>query len=242
MAKELRPDTIRGKYGVDLIRNNGMSGNSADVLAWLEDRMSYKERFLAASTQKEILNKIVELGNAPYELSIFMDAPKADAWVQENEYKVKDSNGNFDKNLSVVCVDNVRYADRLMAYHIIPACLALQRTDPIRIIGYSKKRKPSDIKKNTQSFLEALEAAYLNCFKLVGVMMPTLKPMFADDNIPEYRPWTIEGCIPQLVGEQDVDGDKLIPYEKVIASLPKKKKKAEITDFMEINKALEVAA
>ena len=225
--------------GVKFIKEGIIGGDRASVLTWLEDRMSYKERFLAASTQKEILNKIVELGNAPYELSIFMDAPKADAWVRGNDYKVKVSN-NFDKNLSVICVDNVRYADRLMADTIIPACLKTPRTDPVKIILYSKKRKPADIKKNTETFVNAIETAYLNCFKLVGVMMPTLKPMFADDNIPEYRPWSIEGCIPQLVGEQDVDGDKLIPYEKVIASLPKKKKR--ITDFMEIDKALEVAA
>jgi len=35
----------------------------------------------------------------------------------------------------------------------------------------------------------------------------------------------------------------LIPYEKVIASLPKKKKKkTELTEFMEIDKSLGIAA
>jgi len=227
--------------GVKFIKEGIIDGDRASVLTWLEDRMNYKERFLSASTQKEILNKIVELGNAPYELSIFMDTPKADAWAQENRYKEKDSNGNFDKNLFVVCVDNMRYADRLMADAIVPACIKIQRTDPVRIILYSKKRKPADIKKNTQTFVDAIETAYQNCFNLVRVVMPVLDP-FIKDNIPEYRPWTIEGCIPQLVGEQEVYGGRLIPYEKVIANLPKKKKKAERTDFMEIDKALEVAA
>ena len=71
--------------------------------------------------------------------------------------------------------------------------------------------------------------------------MPVLD-LYIEGNIPEYRPWTIEGCIPQLVGEQDVDGGKLIPYEKVVDSLPKKKNNTKVTDFMEIDKALEVAA
>ena len=224
--------------GVNFIKEGIIDGDRASVLTWLEDRMNYKERFLAASTQKEILNKIVELGNAPYDLSIFMDTPKADAWVQENGYKVKDSNGNFDKNLFVVCVDNVRYADRLMADAIVPACIKVQRTDPVRIILYSKKRKPVDIKKNTETFVDAIENAYQNCFRLVEVMLNNTQTF----NVPEYRPWTIEGCIPQIVGEQDVDGGKLIPYEKLVDSLPKKKKNTKVTDFMEIDKALEVAA
>ena len=126
-----------------------------------------------------------------------------------------------------------------MAYHIIPACLALQRNDPIRIIGYSKKRKPLDIKKNTKSFADAIEDAYKNCFKLVEVMLGDTMTL----NVPKYRPWVIEGCIPQIQGEQDVDGSELIPYEKVIASLPKKKKKkTELTEFMEIDKSLGIAA
>ena len=227
--------------GVFLIKEGIIDGDRGSVLTWLEDRMNYKKRFLAANTQKEILNKIVELRNANYDLSLFMDSPKADAWVQENGYKVKDSNGNFDKNLFVVCVDNVRYADRLMADAIVPACLKVQRTDPVRIILYSKKRKPADIKKNTETFVNAIETAYQNCFNLVRVMMPVLD-LYIEGNIPEYRPWTIEGCIPQLVGEQDVDGGKLIPYEKLVDSLPKKKKNTKVTDFMEIDKALEVAA
>jgi len=227
--------------GVFLIKEGIIDGDRGSVLTWLEDRMNYKKRFLAANTQKEILNKIVEMGNAKWQPSIFMDTPKADAWVQENGYKVKDSNGNFDKNLFVVCVDNVRYADRLMADAIVPACLKAQRTDPVRIIFYSKKRKPADIKKNTKTFVDAIETAYQNCFNLVRVMMPVLD-LYIEGNIPEYRPWTIEGCIPQLVGEQDVDGGKLIPYEKLVDSLPKKKKNTKVTDFMEIDKALEVAA
>ena len=167
-----------------------------------------------------------------------MTTPIADAWVVDNDYKVKDPNGHYDKNLFVVCVDNVRYADRLMAYAIIPACLALQRKDPIRLIFYSKKRKPLDIKKNTQTFLEALETAYKNCFKLVEVMLGNTMTL----NVPEYRPWVIEGCIPQIQAEQDVDGGDLIPYEKVVASLPKKKRKTQVTDFMEIDEALDIAA
>jgi len=228
--------------GVDLIKEEILKGDSVSVLEWLEDRMNYKERWLSTSTQQQIFNKVMEWGNANYDLTKNMDNPIADAWCQEHGHKVKNSNGHFDKKLHIVCVDNTRYADRLMAYHIIPACLATQRKDPIRIIGYSKKRKPLDIKKNTKSFADAIEAAYLNCFKLVGVMMPTLKPMFADDNIPEHRPWVIEGCIPQIQGEQDVHGSKLVSYEEVIASLPKKKKKTEVTDFMEIDKALNIAA
>ena len=200
--------------------------------------MKFKERFLSSSTQKEIFNKIIEWGNANYDLTTYMDGPIADTWCQEHDHKVKDSNGHFDKKLHIVCVDNTKYADRLMAYHIIPACLALQRNHPIRIIGYSKKRKPLDIKKNTKSFADAIEAAYLNCFKLVEVMLGDALTL----NVPEYRPWVIEGCIPQIQGEQDVDGSELVSYEEVIASLPKKKKKTEVTDFMETDKALGIAA
>ena len=229
--------------GVDFIKREIIDGDSDSVLAWLEDRMNYKKRFIAANTQKEILNKIVEWGNAKYDLTTFMDSPIAEKWVQNNGYKVKDPvSGHFlDKNLFIVCVDNKRYADRLMADAIIPACLKIQRTDPVKIILYSKKRKPSDIKKNTKTFVEAIETAYQNCFSLVRVMMPVLAP-FIEGNIPEYRPWTIEGCIPQIKGEHDEDGGKLIPYEKVIASAPKKKKKSKVTDFMEIDKALNIAA
>ena len=224
--------------GVSFVRDGIIGGDSAAVLAWLEDRMNYKERFLSSSTQKEIFNKIIEWGNANYDLTTYMDGPIADAWCQEHGHKVKDSNGHFDKKLHIVCVDNTKYADRLMAYHIIPACLAVQPQHPIRIIGYSKKRKPLDIKKNTKSFADAIEDAYKNCFKLVEVMLGGALTL----NVPEYRPWVIEGCIPQIQGEQDVDGSELIPYEKVIASLPKKKKKTEVTDFMEIDKALNIAA
>jgi len=225
--------------GVSFVRDGIIGGDSAAVLAWLEDRMNYKERFLSSSTQKEIFNKIIEWGNANYDLTKNMDGPIADAWCQEHGHKVKDSNGHFDKSLHIVCVDNTKYADRLMAYHIIPACLALQRNDPIRIIGYSKKRKPLDIKKNTKSFADAIEDAYKNCFKLVEVMLGDTMTL----NVPKYRPWVIEGCIPQIQGEQDVDGSELIPYEKVIASLPKKKtKKTELTEFMEIDKSLGIAA
>ena len=115
----------------------------------------------------------------------------------------------------------------------------IQRNDPIRIIGYSKKRKPLDIKKNTKSFADAIEAAYLNCFKLAEVMLGNALIL----NVPEYRPWVIEGCIPQIEGEQDVHGSELVSYEEVIASLPKeKKKKTELTEFMEIDKSLGIAA
>ena len=61
-------------------------------------------------------------------------------------------------------------------------------------------------------------------------------------NVPEYRPWIVKGCIPQIVGEQDVDGGKLIPYEKVIAEpdTSKKKKKNKVSSA--IDKSLGVAA
>ena len=224
--------------GVDLIKEEILKGDSVSVLEWLEDRMNYKERWLSTSTQQQIFNKVMEWGNANYDLTKNMDNPIADTWCQEHGHKVKDSNGHFDKKLHIVCVDNTKYADRLMAYHIIPACLALQRNHPIRIIGYSKKRKPLDIKKNTKSFADAIETAYLNCFKLAEVMLGNALIL----NVPEYRPWVIEGCIPQIQGEQDVDGSELVSYEEVIASLPKKKKKTEVTDFMETDKALGIAA
>ena len=227
--------------GVHFIKKGIIGGDTASVLAWLEDRMNYKERFLAANTQTEILNKIIEWGTADYELTENMTTPIADAWVVDNDYKVKDPNGHYDKNLFVVCVDNVRYADRLMADAIIPACLKIQRTDPVRIILYSKKRKPADIKKNTKTFVNAIENAYQNCFNLVRVMMPVLDP-FIEGNVPEYRPWIIEGCIPQIVGEQDVDGGKLIPYEEVIADLDTSKKKKKNKVSSAIDKSLGVAA
>ena len=44
--------------GVHFIKKGIIGGDTASVLAWLEDRMNYKERFLAANTQTEILNKI----------------------------------------------------------------------------------------------------------------------------------------------------------------------------------------
>ena len=83
--------------GVSFVRDGIIGGDSAAVLAWLEDRMNYKERFLSSSTQKEIFNKIIEWGNANYDLTKNMDGPIADAWCQEHGHKVKDSNGHFDK-------------------------------------------------------------------------------------------------------------------------------------------------
>ena len=224
--------------GVDLIKQGILPPDKDYVLEWLEERMNYKQRWPNPSTQAEIFKKIMEYGTAKYDLAKNMDREIADAWCREHGQKVKDSNGHFDEKLHIVCVDNIKYADRLMTYAIIPACLALQRKDPIRLIFYSKKRKPLDIKKNTQTFLEALETAYKNCFKLVEVMLGNTMTL----NVPEYRPWVIEGCIPQIQAEQDVDGGDLIPYEKVVASLPKKKRKTQVTDFMEIDEALDIAA
>ena len=229
--------------GVEFIRREIIGKDSDSILTWLEDRMEYKTRFPNPSTQKEVYNKIYEWGNASYTLTKDMSTPMADAWVKENGYNVKDSNGHFDKNLITVCVDNVRYADRLMADAIIPAVLAIKRTDPVNIIFYSKKRKPSDIKKNTKIFAEAIETAYRNCFKLVEVIIPVLAASI-NENVPEGKPWEILGCIPQIQDEQDVDAGKLIPYEEVIASLSKKKKKrkVKVSNYPEIDESLGVAA
>jgi len=101
-----------------------------------------------------------------------------------------------------------------------------KRTDPVDIILYSKKRNPTDVKKNIKRFGDALNTAYENCFRMVEVMLSNMQTF----NIPEYRPYNINGCIPQLQDEQDIDGD-LVKYDVVVKG---------VTECGQIDKFLKV--
>lgn len=196
--------------GIELVNKNCIGSDMPSILNWLKEDMNYEERFLKANTQAEIANKIYELANADYSIVAQMTEPLANAWVKEKNI-LKKKNGKWDTSIKIVCVDDPRYADRLIADFVIPSVLAKKRTDPVNIIFYSKKRKPVDVKKNIKRFGDALDTSYENIFKFVQVMMNNAFSC----NIPEYKPYKIMGCIPQLQDEQDVEGDELISYDVV---------------------------
>ena len=195
--------------GIELIRLESIKSDMPSIVAWLEDRMNYTRRFPNSSNQRYIANKIHEWGNANYVLTKEISEPLANEWVKKAGI-LKKINGKWDTSIRVVCVDDVRYTDRLIADFVIPSVLAKKRTDPVDIVLYSKKRNPTDIKKNIKRFGDALDKSYDNIFKFVEVMVIGVR-----FDIPEYRPYQIMGCIPQLQEEQDVDGIKLIPYDVV---------------------------
>ena len=213
--------------GIELIKGKHIKSDMNSILTWLETRMNYKRRFPYPPNQVYIANRIFELGNADYMLTKEMSEPLAHAWVKDAGI-LKKIDGKWDTSIRVVCVDDIRYTDRLIADFVIPSVLEKIRTDPVNIILYSKKRKPADVKKNIKRFGEALNTSYDNIFKFVEVMMNNVLVV----NIPEYKPYQIMGCIPQLQEEQDVDGIKLIPYDVVTKGVTLKS----------ISKVLKIAA
>lgn len=215
------------QLGVDLVKKGIIKDYLESIGDWLEYDMKYKVRFPNPSHQSEILNKIYELAHADYELTDQWTTPDALQWLIDNGYLKKDKYGHWQKNVHHVSVDDYRYANTLIAQAIIPSILAGQNPPiPENIILYSKKRNPKDIRKNTLRFGDALEVGFINCFKMVEVMLGNTQTF----NIPEYRPYTLS-CIPQIKGEKGYGKNKTVPYEQVTKGVTYKGRDEILKDY-----------
>ena len=209
------------QLGVNFVKNGIIGDSMEDIGNWLEHDMKYKERFPNPSNQGDILNRIHELAHADYDLSDQWTAPDAEQWMKDNEYLKKDTKEHWNKDVYLACVDDTRWVHRLMADAVIPSVLSGNNPpEPKKVIFYSKRRKPGDIKKNILRYGDALEMAFINYFKMVEVMLGNNMKF----TIPDYRPYAV-GCIPQIKGENGYGGNKTVSYEQMTKGVTYKGRK-----------------
>ena len=198
------------QLGVDFVKNGIIGDTIEDIGNWLERDMDYKDRFPNPSNQSEIVNKIDELAHADYDLSDQWTAPDADQWIKDNGYLTKDQKGHWNKDVYLACVDDPRWVHRVMAEITASVLNGNNPPEQYKIIFYSKRRKPEDIKKNMLRYGDGLEMAFVNFFKVVEVLLGNTQTF----NVPKYRPYVV-GCIPQIKGEEGYGGNKTVSYEQM---------------------------
>lgn len=129
----------------------------------------------------------------------------AEVMIQEKSMWEKWCNDNghtLRSNRVLLSVDTRDYAYR--AFHEIIAPAVLKNNTPIEIIGYTNKKRSGEARKARKVFFEILDDCYEDSH---NVSYSRINP-----NLD--KPWKDIGSVPQIIGEHDIDGNKLVKPSK----------------------------
>ena len=140
-------------------------------------------------------------------------------WILKNlNKKVNKQNGNNNENVWLTSVDNDTYPYRVFAQSIVQSIarqikqqetsLLKQDIKPAEIILYTNQKTHSDAQKCVKQFKKDLDRIIIQSYLMVSKDYDFPYPL------PIKKPqYVILGAIPQLIGEHNVDGNKLVPLE-----------------------------
>jgi|ETNmetMinimDraft_21_1059911.scaffolds.fasta_scaffold00038_47 hypothetical protein len=190
--------------GVTLISEGQLLCNKNDVVDWLYGEANVKH-FWPNDTCKGVITRIIDTilvrgskDGAP--LTHRQDRPDWQEWVT-------DTLGYTKKDFWLCSADNVSYLFRAWCEKILPS--VSKGISPVNIILYSNSYDPNKCRKNVRQCGDSLDTFYRQSFGLVN---DSLKGVI-EVKPSETRPYKILGCVPQIVGEHDLNGG-LIPVDE----------------------------
>jgi len=171
-----------------LIKMNELKLTEAAVRNYLNTEIHIENHFAAHNITK-IVNSVLKRGVGGGDpLILVKDRDKWESFCKKAGKTVD------NKTVFLMSADSETYAFRAWCQHVLPAIV--KSDTPVEIILYTNKHIPAEATKNMQLFQTKLEyyleASYLMVGKDYGLTFPV-----------KEHPYTIVGCIPQVVGKHD---------------------------------------
>jgi hypothetical protein len=220
--------------------NGGIADTEHEILRILE-HMGWKQRWMRVAVRTTLL-KMIESGLAAMR--------RGDSVVNVNESDIKKwvrDNYSGSTNYVLVCADNLRYAMNVIHENVYKS---LKGPDyPLQIILYSKKIHSGHAIKNVDTFTKHFDKTYKNMFDHVELWQRRDEEKSdimgkSTFELGDERPYIFAGCVPQIIDYHDLNSKKLIPVKDYGKRqvIEKSDEPVDLTEFSEIDEALEVAA
>jgi hypothetical protein len=220
--------------------NGGIEDTEHEVLRILE-HMGWKKRWVRVAV-RTTLQKMIESG---------LEAMRrGDSVVNVNESDIKKwvrDNYSGTPNYILVCADNLRYAMNVIHENVYKSVTGSDY--PLQIILYSKKIHSEHAIKNVETFTKHFNKTYKNMFDHVEKWQRRDEEKSnimgkSTFKLGDERPYIFAGCVPQIIDYHDLNSKKLIPVKDYGKRqvIEKSDEPVDLTEFSEIDEALEVAA
>ena len=206
-----RPHTLQTrktfiKEGVALCAKGELDPSSEnDVTNYVRYESAAGEKFTdIGGNLKKIIDGIQKLGQAVESGVANTKTLSRAGWVDK---VTKDGYKLENKKIVLTSVDEVTYAYRAFAEHILPAL----REDkiPVKFILYTNKDDANEAKEAMNSFVTLIDKLWEDVFGGVN------KVTKANFNPKDFdKPYIILGAVPQVIGRHNLDSVKLIPINE----------------------------
>ena len=206
-----RPHTLQTrktfiKEGVALCAKGELDPSSEnDVTNYVRYESAAGEKFTdIGGNLKKIIDGIQKLGQAVESGVANTKTLSRAGWVDK---VTKDGYKLENKKIVLTSVDEVTYAYRAFAEHILPAI----REDkiPVKFILYTNKDDANEAKEAMNSFVTLIDKLWEDVFGGVN------KVTKANFNPKDFdNPYIILGAVPQVIGRHNLDSVKLIPINE----------------------------
>ena len=206
-----RPHTLQTrktfiKEGVALCAKGELDPSSEnDVTNYVRYESAAGEKFTdIGGNLKKIIDGIQKLGQAVESGVANTKTLSRAGWVDK---VTKDGYKLENKKIVLTSVDEVTYAYRAFAEHILPAL----REDkiPVKFILYTNKDDANEAKEAMNSFVTLIDKLWEDVFGGVN------KVTKANFNPKDFNnPYIILGAVPQVIGRHNLDSVKLIPINE----------------------------
>lgn len=206
-----RPHTLQTrktfiKEGVALCAKGELDPSSEnDVTNYVRYESAAGEKFTdMGGNLKKIIDGIQKLGQAVESGVANTKTLSRAGWVDK---VTKDGYELESKRIVLTSVDEVTYAYRAFAEHILPAIR--EDKTPVKFILYTNKDDANEAKEAMNSFVTLIDKLWEDVFGGVN------KVTKANFNPKDFdNPYIILGAVPQVIGRHTLDSAKLIPIDK----------------------------
>ena len=181
-TKGTREDVITA--GLYLIGKGELEPNEVDIRDWLKDRIHIHKYFIQANVTI-IVNDIIRR-HAEGDNVVLIKERKPWMEVLDKEFHIPVDN----KTTFLFSMDSHTYSCRCFC----EAVLEYGTKAPVDIILYTKKKLPSEARKNLEIFIRDLEKYTRLTYKAIGN-----KRGMKFENVDLKEHYKIRGCIPQFI-------------------------------------------
>ena len=206
-----RPHTLQTrktfiKEGVALCAKGELDPSSEnDVTNYVRYESAAGEKFTdIGGNLKKIIDGIMKLGQSVQNGVANTKTLSRKGWedkVTNDGYKLE------NKKLVLTSVDEVTYAYRAFAEHILPAIR--EDKTPTKFILYTNKDDANEAKAAMKSFVKLLDRLWNDIF---GGVNKVTKAHFNPEDFD--KPYIILGAVPQVIGRHNLDSAKLVSIDK----------------------------
>jgi hypothetical protein len=187
--------------GVHLINNQLLANDKITIDDWLYREVEVERVFNNSNGQiTKLRDKIIERSTRDASLILRRSTSEWHKWLKTHQ-------GLSRSQYVLVSCDDATRAMRVWCDHILPAIM--EKRIPVNIIYYTNKYSPKDARAGLEESMAKLEEFFKSSFELVNSQVPgvTLE-------VPDGRPYTILGAVPQVVQSHNVTGPNLVNVDK----------------------------